>query len=204
LDIDHGSYPFVTSSNTTLGGVASGSGFGVKHVDYILGVIKAYTTRVGAGPFPTELANATGKRLAERGHEFGSVTQRPRRCGWLDVPILRRNININNLSALSLVKLDVMDGLEEICICTHYRYQDKLLAEPPQDSQMFMHCEPVYETLPGWSEQTSGVSTFDALPDNAKRYIARVESLAGVPIHMISTGPDREETIILKNPLEVC
>lgn len=200
LDVDHGSYPFVTSSNTTLGAIATGSGFGVRCVDYVLGVAKAYTTRVGEGPFPTELDNDLGAHIAEKGSEFGSVTKRPRRCGWLDIPLLRRHVAMNNLSGLALMKLDVLDGLNEVCICTSYRYKGQILNEPPQDSVAFAACEPVYETLPGWAETTQGVSDIQALPSAVKAYVKRIEELVGIPVDIISTGPDRDSTIILKKP----
>jgi len=197
LDIDHGSYPFVTSSNTTLGAVTTGSGFSVSHIDYVLGVAKAYTTRVGAGPFPTELNNHLGEHIAKLGNEFGSVTNRPRRCGWLDIPLLRQHRNINHLSALALMKLDVLDGLESINICTAYRYKGKLMDTPPQDSLALADCEPVYETLAGWTSPTKGLVRFDDLPALAKAYVKRIETLLDIPITIVSTGPDRDHTINL-------
>lgn len=202
LDVDHGTYPFVTSSNTVAGAASVGSGFGVRHIDYILGITKAYTTRVGSGPFPTELEDDIGKRLAERGHEFGSVTGRPRRCGWLDLVLLHRSNQLNSFSGLCMTKLDVLDGLETVRICTGYQLQGKLITEMPTSAAELALCVPVYEDLPGWQESTLGVRTFDGLPVNAKQYLLRIEELAGVPIDMISTGPDRNETIILRHPLE--
>ncbi|QJD58971.1 adenylosuccinate synthase [Pseudomonas sp. gcc21] len=196
LDIDHGTYPYVTSSNTTAGGTATGSGFGPLYLDYVLGITKAYTTRVGSGPFPTELFDATGARLAERGHEFGSTTGRARRCGWFDAVILRRAIEINSISGLCLTKLDVLDGLETIRICVGYRNADGAVIEAPTDADSYLGLEPVYEDVPGWSDSTLGVKTLDDLPANARAYIARIEELVGAPIDLVSTGPDRHETII--------
>ncbi len=196
LDIDHGTYPYVTSSNTTAGGTATGSGFGPLYLDYVLGITKAYTTRVGSGPFPTELFDNIGERLAERGHEFGSTTGRARRCGWFDAVILRRAIEINSISGLCLTKLDVLDGLDAIQICVGYRDADGAVLEAPTDADSYLGLEPVYEELPGWSESTLGVQSLTDLPANAQAYIARIEELVGAPIDMISTGPDRNETII--------
>ncbi len=200
LDIDHGTYPFVTSSNTTAGGTATGSGFGPLFLDYVLGITKAYTTRVGSGPFPTELFDETGLRLAERGHEFGATTGRPRRCGWFDAVALRTAVNINSVSGLCLTKLDVLDGLEEISVCVGYtNYAGETVANPI-DAVDYENLRPVYETLPGWSESTVGLKSLDALPANARAYISRLEALVGAPIDIISTGPDREETILLRHP----
>ncbi|MEH6388256.1 MAG: adenylosuccinate synthase [Pseudomonas profundi] len=196
LDIDHGTYPYVTSSNTTAGGTATGSGFGPLYLDYVLGITKAYTTRVGSGPFPTELFDATGARLAERGHEFGSTTGRARRCGWFDAVILRRAIEINSISGLCLTKLDVLDGLETIRICVGYRNADGAVIEAPTDADSYLGLEPVYEDVPGWSESTLGIKSLGDLPANARAYIARIEELVGAPIDLVSTGPDRHETII--------
>lgn len=201
LDIDHGTYPYVTSSNTVAGAASAGSGFGPLYFDYVLGIMKAYTTRVGAGPFPTELHDEIGKRLAERGNEFGSVTGRPRRCGWLDLVILRRSIQLSSFSGLCVTKLDVLDGLEKVRVCTAYRLHGQTITEMPTDAAELAACEPVYEDFPGWNESTFGVKTFEKLPKNAQDYLRRVEKLAGIPIDIISTGPDRVETIILKHPL---
>ncbi|HVE44566.1 MAG TPA: adenylosuccinate synthase [Gammaproteobacteria bacterium] len=195
LDIDHGTYPYVTSSNTTAGAASVGSGFGPRHLDYILGITKAYTTRVGAGPFPTELFDDVGKHLATRGNEFGSVTGRPRRCGWLDMVALRRSILLNSFSGLCLTKLDVLDGLSEIKVCVGYEWQGKP-CDYPTETEVFAACQPVYETFPGWTESTSGIKKFEDLPKNAQAYLLSVEKLAGVPIDIISTGPDRKETIM--------
>lgn len=184
LDVDQGTYPFVTSSNTTAGAVGSGCGVGPRDLDYILGITKAYTTRVGEGPFPTELFDAVGARLAERGMEFGSTTGRARRCGWFDGAALKRVIQINSISGLCITKLDVLDGLPEVVLCTGYSGED----------------EPVYEVLPGWDEPTTGVKSIEGLPQNARDYLHRIEEVCGVPVDLVSTGPDREDTIILRNP----
>lgn len=200
LDIDHGTYPFVTSSNTTAGGTATGSGFGPLFLDYVLGITKAYTTRVGSGPFPTELFDETGLRLAERGHEFGATTGRPRRCGWFDAVALRTAVNINSVSGLCLTKLDVLDGLEEISVCVGYTNDAGETVANPVDAVDYENLRPVYETLPGWSESTVGLKSLDALPANARAYISRLEALVGAPIDIISTGADREETILLRHP----
>lgn len=202
LDIDHGTYPFVTSSNTTAGAAATGSGFGPLFFDYILGIVKAYTTRVGAGPFPTELKDDIGLELAKRGNEFGSVTGRPRRCGWFDAVALKHAVRLNSLSGICLTKLDVMDNLPSIKICTHYEINSEKLTSWPADDDL-KHCVPVYEELPGWQQSTFGVKSMADLPDNAIRYIKRLEALVGVPISIVSTGPDREETIVLEHPFNV-
>lgn len=202
LDVDHGTYPYVTSSNTVAGASSVGSGLGPRHLDYILGIVKAYTTRVGSGPFPTELTDKIGKQLAERGNEFGSVTGRPRRCGWLDMVILRRSIQLNSFSGFCITKLDVLDGLDTVRICTGYLLNGKEISIPPTELSDLAVCQPIYEDLPGWKESTVGIKTFSALPKNAQQYLLRVERLAGVPIDLISTGPDRNETIILCHPFE--
>ena len=201
LDIDHGTYPYVTSSSTTAGGTATGSGFGPLYLDYILGITKAYTTRVGSGPFPTELFDDVGARLAERGHEFGSTTGRARRCGWFDAVILRRAIEINSISGICLTKLDVLDGLETIRICTAYKDRNgELLVDAPTDADSYEGLQPVYEELPGWSESTVGAKSLDELPANARAYIRRIETLIEAPVDIVSTGPDRNETIVLRHP----
>jgi adenylosuccinate synthase len=200
LDIDHGTYPFVTSSNTTAGGTATGSGFGPLYLDYVLGITKAYTTRVGSGPFPTELFDATGAHLAKKGHEFGATTGRPRRCGWFDAVALRTAVNINSVSGLCLTKLDVLDGLETIRICVGYTCKDGKPVQNPMDSDDYEGLVPVYEEVPGWSESTLGAKTLDELPAAARSYIHRIESVVGAPIDIISTGPDRVETIVLRHP----
>lgn len=200
LDIDHGTYPYVTSSNTTAGGTATGSGFGPLYLDYVLGITKAYTTRVGSGPFPTELFDAVGQRLAERGHEFGATTGRPRRCGWFDAVALRAAVNINSISGICLTKLDVLDGLETISVCVGYTDQQGNAISGPSDSLSYDSLVPVYEELAGWEESTVGAKSIEQLPENARAYIARLEALVGAPIDIVSTGPDREETIVLRDP----
>jgi adenylosuccinate synthase len=200
LDIDHGTYPFVTSSNTTAGGTATGSGFGPLYLDYVLGITKAYTTRVGSGPFPTELFDETGARLAERGHEFGATTGRPRRCGWFDAVALRNAVNINSVSGLCLTKLDVLDGLETIRICVGYADQAGSPVPNPIDSDDYEGLHPVYEEVPGWSDSTLGARSLEALPQAARDYIHKIEEVVGAPIDIISTGPDRVETIVLRHP----
>jgi len=202
LDIDHGTYPYVTSSNTTAGGTATGSGFGPLYLDYVLGITKAYTTRVGSGPFPTELFNEIGTSLAEKGHEFGSVTGRPRRCGWFDAVAMRRAAYVNSISGLCLTKLDVLDGLETVKICVGYKHDGKEILHLPTEADSLSRCEPIYEELPGWSESTFGLKSYDELPENAKRYIKRIEAIVGTPVDIISTGPDRVETIMLRHPFE--
>jgi adenylosuccinate synthase len=200
LDVDLGTYPFVTSSNTTAGGTAVGSGFGPRYLDYILGITKAYSTRVGSGPFPTELFDDIGRRLAERGNEFGSTTGRPRRCGWFDAVALRQAVQINSISGLCLTKLDVLDGLEEIRICTGYQLSDGVAGTPRFASEYYADIQPVYESLPGWQDSTLGIKDVADLPENARAYIRRIEETVGAPIDIISTGPDRAETIMLKDP----
>jgi len=200
LDIDHGTYPYVTSSNCVAAAAAPGAGIGPQMLDYVLGIVKAYITRVGTGPFPTELTDAIGARLAKRGNEFGSVTGRPRRCGWLDIPALARSLQLNGADGLCITKLDVLDGLPSIKICTSYRVGGELVALLPTGAEAVAACEPVYEELPGWSESTFGVKSFDALPATARAYLRRIETLTGVPIAMVSTGPDRDETILMHHP----
>ena len=200
LDIDHGTYPFVTSSNTTAGGTATGSGFGPLYLDYVLGITKAYTTRVGSGPFPTELFDETGEHLAARGHEFGATTGRPRRCGWFDAVALRNAVNINSVSGLCLTKLDVLDGLESIQICVGYACENGKPVPNPVDSDDYEGLCPVYEEVPGWSESTLGAKSLEELPQAARDYIEKIEEVVGAPIDIISTGPDRVETIVLRHP----
>lgn len=199
LDIDHGTYPYVTSSNTTAGGTATGSGYGPLYLDYVLGITKAYTTRVGSGPFPTELFDDVGKHLAEVGHEKGATTGRARRCGWFDAAAVKLATRINSVSGICLTKLDVLDGLETVKVCTGYKgggsISSGLMAVDDFDK-----LEPVYEELPGWSESTVGAKSLDALPENARRYIRFIEKAVEVPVDIISTGPDREETITLRHP----
>ena len=199
LDIDLGTYPFVTSSNTTVGNAAVGSGFGPRYLDYILGTTKAYATRVGSGPFPTELFDDIGRRLAERGDEFGSTTGRPRRCGWFDAVAIRQVVQINSLSGLCLSKLDVLDGLETIRICVGYQDGTGTPMRPRFDSEFYSEIRPVYEDLPGWHDSTAGARSLGELPAAARAYIERIEETVGAPIAVISTGPDREETIVLED-----
>jgi adenylosuccinate synthase len=202
LDVDHGTYPFVTSSNTTGGFAATGTGLGPRSFDYVLGIVKAYTTRVGAGPFPTELFDEYGEHLSRVGHEFGAVTGRKRRCGWFDAVALRRSIINSSVSGLCLTKLDVLDGLDTLQICVGYRSAEGVSKEPPMFADAFADVEPVYEEMPGWKESTIGVTSYDGLPLNARRYLERLQSLAGVPIDIISTGPGREQTIVLRHPFD--
>lgn len=200
LDIDHGTYPFVTSSNTTAGGTATGSGFGPVYLDYVLGITKAYTTRVGSGPFPTELDCEIGTYLGEKGHEFGATTGRKRRCGWFDVVAVRHANRINSVSGICLTKLDVLDGLETVKICIGYLDAQGKPTGIPFDAKGWAEIKPVYEELPGWSESTVGARNLDQLPENARAYIRRLEELMGTPVDIISTGPDRVETIVLYHP----
>jgi len=200
LDIDHGTYPYVTSSNCLAGAAASGCGIGPQLLDYVLGIVKAYTTRVGTGPFPTELKDDTGATLAKRGNEFGSVTGRPRRCGWLDLPALKRSLQLNGVDGLCITKLDVLDGIGPIRICTEYTSAGTRLDLLPSGAEAVAECKPVYEEVPGWDQSTFGVKRFDDLPQNARAYLRRIEQLAGVPIAMVSTGPERDETILMHHP----
>jgi adenylosuccinate synthase len=197
LDVDHGTYPYVTSSNTTAGGVCTGSGIGPTKIDEIVGVAKAYTTRVGNGPFPTELNDSTGERIREVGQEYGATTGRPRRCGWFDAVIVRFSVRINGLTSIAVTRMDIMDHLDELEICTHYLYKGERLDHFPGDNRVLEACEPVYETLPGWRSSTSGIRDWDGLPDNAKRYLNRVSELVRTPISLVSVGPDRDETIVV-------
>jgi adenylosuccinate synthase len=202
LDNDVGTYPFVTSSNTIAGAAAVGTGLGPRDMHRVLGIVKAYTTRVGAGPFPTELFDENGEHLSRVGHEFGAVTGRPRRCGWFDAVALRRAVLHNSLSSLGVTKLDVLDGLDTLRIATGYRIDGEVRSEPPLLPFRYSECEPVYETFPGWTESTNGITEFSRLPENARRYLARMEQLAGVPIDIVSTGADRAHTIVLRHPFE--
>jgi adenylosuccinate synthase len=203
LDIDHGTYPYVTSSNTTAGGVATGSGMGPMYIDYVLGITKAYTTRVGSGPFPTELSCEVGNHLGVKGHEFGATTGRERRCGWFDAVAVKHAIRINSISGLCLTKLDVLDGLESINICVGYKNAEGETISVPFDSAGWDKIVPVYETMPGWSESTFGAQKMDELPANAIAYIKRLEELVGAPADIVSTGPDRVETIVLRHPFNL-
>jgi adenylosuccinate synthase len=201
LDIDFGTYPYVTSSSAAAGGAATGTGVGPTKLQLVMGVAKAYTTRVGSGPFPTELIDEIGGGIQERGREFGSTTGRPRRCGWFDSVLVRYATRINGLSSLAVTKLDVLDGCKELKLCTGYRYKGKTYRDMPADLQALSECEPIYERMPGWSDATTGVRTYRSLPTQAKRYIERIEELAQCRIDMISTSSRREDTIILRNPL---
>lgn len=208
LDIDHGTFPYVTSSNCVAGAAAAGSGVGPGMLHYVLGITKAYTTRVGGGPFPTELYDAVdkqdpvGKHMADKGHEFGATTGRARRCGWFDAAALKRSIQINGVSGLCVMKLDVLDGIEEMKICTGYKLDGQFTDILPVGADELERCEPVYETMPGWKDSTVGVKTLEGLPAAARAYIKRMEEVCGVPVDMISTGPDREETIVLRHPFK--
>ena len=202
LDIDHGTYPYVTSSNTTAGGACTGSGVGPREQDYVLGIVKAYTTRVGAGPFPTELFDEDGDHLGTKGHEFGATTGRKRRCGWLDAVALRRSLQINSVTGMCITKLDVMDGMETIKICTGYNLDGKEIDTPPVGADRFEECKPVFIEMPGWKESTVGAKSYDDLPKAAQDYLRKVEELCECPIDIISTGPDRAETIVLRHPFE--
>ena len=202
LDIDHGTYPYVTSSNCLAGAAAAGAGIGPQHLHYVLGITKAYTTRVGSGPFPTELSDGVGEHLRQRGHEFGATTGRPRRTGWFDAAALKRSIQLNGVSGLCITKLDVLDGVETVKLCTGYEVGGRLSDILPVGAEALEKCRPVYEEMPGWHESTVGVKAEDGLPKAARDYLARIEALCGVPIDLISTGPDREETIVLRHPFE--
>lgn len=210
LDIDQGTYPFVTSSNTTSGGAVTGSGVGVTDIDYVIGIVKAYTTRVGGGPFPTELVydvsvdegDEIGKILGTVGHEFGATTGRQRRCGWLDMVTLKRSFNLNAVSGICLTKLDVLDSLESIKICIAYELNGETITAPPYDAQGYADAKPVYIEMPGWQSTTIGTDSFDALPIEAQNYIRKIEELSGLPVDILSTGPDRDETLILNHPFD--
>jgi adenylosuccinate synthase len=200
LDIDHGTFPYVTSSSTTAGGAATGSGIGPLDLDYVLGITKAYSTRVGNGPFPSELHDANGDHLGTKGHEFGATTGRKRRTGWFDAVAMRKSAQLNSLSGICLTKLDVLDGLEKIGICTGYKLNGIVTETAPLGAEQYQQCEAIIEELPGWGGTTAGITDYDALPDNAKAYIKRLEELVGVTITILSTGPERDETIVLENP----
>ena len=202
LDIDHGTYPFVTSSNTTAGGTATGSGYGPLYLDYVLGITKAYTTRVGSGPFPTELFDEVGAHLASVGHEKGATTGRDRRCGWFDAAAVRFAVRINSVSGICLTKLDVLDGLKTIRVCVGYKGQGDSASGSLMDIDSYKALEPIYEDLPGWTESTVGAKSLDELPENARAYIRYIEAAIEVPVDIISTGPDRKETIILRHPFD--
>jgi adenylosuccinate synthase len=202
LDIDHGTYPYVTSSSAAAGGACTGTGIGPTRIMYVMGVVKAYTTRVGSGPFPTELKDTVGVKLQERGHEFGATTGRPRRCGWFDAVLVRYAIRINGLSGIAITKLDVLDDCDEIKICVGYRYQGESMSEMPLESSMLEACEPVYEVVKGWQQSTTGMTRYDQLPASAKQYISRLEDIVGCQVVLVSTGVRREDTIRLADPYQ--
>jgi adenylosuccinate synthase len=202
LDVDHGTYPYVTSSNTTAGGAATGSGVGPRELDYVLGIVKAYATRVGSGPFPTELDNAIGQHIRDKGQEYGTVTKRPRRCGWFDAVAARRSIFNNSVTGLCVTKLDVLDEMDTIRICTGYKVDGLEVVAPPIGAEGFGKVEPVYEELPGWKTNTFGIKRLSDLPRNARSYLERMQEVTGTEIAIISTGPDREHTMVLRNPFD--
>lgn len=202
LDIDHGTYPFVTSSNTVSGNACCGAGVGPKDITGVEGIVKAYTTRVGAGPFPTELLDETGDALQKRGAEFGATTGRKRRCGWLDLVMVKNAARLNGITGFVITKLDVLGGLESLKICTAYQYNGKVIEDFPTSLNVLSKCQPVYETLPGWKEDISTIQRYEDLPDSVKNYLTRIEEITETPIHIISVSPDRENTIVIKNPLD--
>ena len=202
LDVDQGTYPYVTSSNTTAGAAATGSGIGPTDIDHVLAIVKAYSTRVGSGPFPTELHDDVGAKLAERGHEFGSTTGRPRRCGWLDSVTLKRALRVNGVTGICVTKLDVLDEIDSIAICTGYEVDGEAMSQMPCSAAELQRCTPVYEFMPGWKTSTVGVRSRDALPQDAIAYLQRMEQLLDVPVDIISTGPDREDTIVVRHPFD--
>ncbi|KKK96418.1 hypothetical protein LCGC14_2662940, partial [marine sediment metagenome] len=200
LDIDHGTYPFVTSSNVIAGQAATGTGIGPGAIDFVLGIVKAYTTRVGEGPFPAELQDDVGQRLGERGHEFGTVTGRKRRCGWFDAVLVRQTCATSGVNGIALTKLDVLDGFEELKICTGYELDGKELDHLPTAADQQARCTPIYETMPGWSESTEGARSWAELPANAIKYVRRVEELIECPVALLSTSPERDDTILVTDP----
>lgn len=200
LDIDHGTYPFVTSSNTVSANACCGSGIGPGQITGVIGIVKAYTTRVGQGPFPSELFDETGDRIQQKGAEFGATTGRKRRCGWLDMVVLNNAVRLNGLTSLTITKLDVLGGFDSLCICTGYEYQGRVLTDFPASLKVLSECRPVYETLPGWSEDISGLRKKEDLPRNTRNYLDRIEALSGIPIGIISVGPGRNETIVVTHP----
>ncbi|HZP12599.1 MAG TPA: adenylosuccinate synthetase, partial [Nevskiaceae bacterium] len=202
LDVDHGTYPYVTSSNTTAGGAATGTGVGPRELDYVLGIVKAYATRVGSGPFPTEQENDIGQHIRDKGQEYGTVTRRPRRCGWFDAVAARRSIFNNSVTGLCVTKLDVLDELDVIRICTGYKVDGKPVEVPPIGAEGFAKIEPIYEELPGWKTNTFGIKRERDLPAAARRYLERLEEITQTEIAIISTGPDREHTMVLRNPFD--
>lgn len=203
LDIDHGTYPFVTSSNTVSGNACSGAGIGPKEIAGVVGIVKAYTTRVGAGPFTTELFDEVGDAIQQKGAEFGATTGRKRRCGWLDMVLLRNAARLNGLTGMAITKLDVLDGLDTIKICTSYDYKGKAVNDFPANLDMLAECKPVYETLPGWTEDISGITKYENLPQNTRNYLNRIEALMKTPVQIVSVGPGRDQTMVLSNPFDV-
>ena len=202
LDIDHGTYPYVTSSNTISGNACCGTGIGPKRIDHVMGIVKAYTTRVGEGPFPTELFDATGDFLQQKGAEFGATTGRKRRCGWIDMVMLRNAVRLNSLTGIALTKLDVLGGLDEIKICTSYRYRGRQIDDFPVSLNILGECDPVFETIAGWEEDISGIRRFEDLPVNTRNYLKRIEELTETPIDLVSVGPGRNETIVVNTPFK--
>ena len=200
LDIDHGTYPYVTSSNVVSGNACCGSGIGPKEIDSVIGIVKAYTTRVGRGPFPSELFDEIGDAIQKKGAEFGATTGRRRRCGWLDTVILKNSVRLNGLTGLAITKLDILGGLEELMVCTAYDYHGTIINDFPGNLNVLAECKPIYESLPGWSEDISGIRNFDDLPGNTKDYLKRIEELTDTPVQIVSVGPGREETMVLENP----
>jgi len=200
LDIDHGTYPYVTSSNTTVGGALAGTGVGADSIDYVLGIAKAYATRVGGGPFPTELNNETGELIRQKGAEFGATTGRPRRCGWIDIVALKRAVAINGINGLCITKLDILDGMPSLKMCIAYKFHGKQSEYAPLDAQGWDECEPVYLEFPGWTETTAGITEWEKLPPAARAYLRALEELSGCPLAIVSTGPDRDATIVLRDP----
>jgi adenylosuccinate synthase len=203
LDIDHGTYPFVTSSNTLAGNACCGSGVGPNQIDEVIGIVKAYTTRVGAGPFPSELFDDIGDQIQEKGAEFGATTGRRRRCGWLDTVILRNSVRLNGLTGLAITKLDVLDGLESVMICTGYDYQGEIIRDFPASLDVLADCKPIYETLPGWTENLSDIRKLEDFPPNARKYLDRIAELTETSLQIVSIGPDRDQTIVLQHPFAV-
>lgn len=201
LDIDHGTYPYVTSSNTIAGGACTGTGVSPKKIDKIIGIVKAYTTRVGEGPFPTEIKSSLGEQIRQKGGEYGATTGRPRRCGWLDLVGLKHSVRVNGFTGIAITKLDILDGIDKLKVCVAYKYENTFIEEFPKELEILQKCEPIYEELPGWKESTSGIKDFDKLPDNAKRYLNFIEKSLKVKIQMISTGQKRDEIIIKEPPL---
>ena len=200
LDIDHGTYPYVTSSNTVAGSACAGAGIGPKYIDEVIGIVKTYTTRVGAGPFPTELFDKTGDFIQKKGAEFGATTGRRRRCGWLDLVVLNNAVKLNGLTGLAITKLDVLGELKSLMICTGYKYKNGIIKDFPADGKVLEKCQPVYEEMPGWNEDIALIDKYDNLPQNTKNYLKRIEELSEIPIYIISVGPQRDRTIVLNNP----